>query len=124
MKKILEAKNISKRFFFPKEVSVLNNINLTVHGGESIAIMGRSGEGKSTLLQILGTLELPTTGSIFISQQELTSSNLSTIRRDHLAFVFQSYHLLDDESVLENILMPAKIKRKKLLKVVSHTIEL
>lgn len=116
MKQILEAKNISKKFLFPREVSVLKDINLIVNGGESIAIMGRSGEGKSTLLQILGTLELPTTGKIFISQKEMSSSNLCTLRRDHLAFVFQSYHLLEDATVLENILMPAKIKRKPTFK--------
>lgn len=109
---ILQAKDVRKRFQSPVDVSVLKGVDLDVHGGESIAIMGRSGEGKSTLLQILGTLEKPTSGDVFIAEQRITPFSVTRIRRKHISFVFQSYHLLDDYTVLDNILMPARIDRQ------------
>ncbi|MEM1282535.1 MAG: ABC transporter ATP-binding protein [Chlamydiota bacterium] len=109
---ILEAKRVKKHFRSPVDVSILNGVDLTVLGGESIAIMGRSGEGKSTLLQILGTLEKASGGSLHIAGQRVSSLSVTRIRRKHISFVFQSYHLLDDYSVLDNILMPARIDRR------------
>ncbi len=108
---IIEAKKIVKKFTRPLDVEVLSGVDLTVHGGESVAIMGRSGEGKSTLLQILGTLEESDSGDLSIAGIPVTPANTTTIRRNRLAFVFQSYHLLEDYTVLENVLMPAKIAR-------------
>lgn len=112
MSYVLEAKNLQKRFTNPLDVTILNNVDLTVSSGETVAIMGRSGEGKSTLLQILGTLEKSDSGSIVISGVEVSPFTVTKIRRNHLAFVFQSYHLLEDYTVLENILMPARIHRE------------
>lgn len=100
----------------PHKLSILNGIDLTVQQGETVAIMGRSGEGKSTLLQILGTLDSPCSGSITIMGQEVSYFNKSRIRNAHLAFIFQSFHLLEDYSALDNVLMPARIGRKE----VSH----
>lgn len=114
--KIIEAKNISKKFFNPISVEILNNVSLSVEGGESIAIMGRSGEGKSTLLQILGTLEPASSGELIISGKQISRFNTAKIRRNHIAFVFQSYHLLEDYSVLDNVLMAAKIDRRSTFK--------
>lgn len=108
----LQAKNLKKKFFSPVEVSILNGVDLSVHSGESVAIMGRSGEGKSTLLQILGTLEKASSGELIIAGQKVNPMNVNRIRRKNLAFVFQSYHLLDDYSVIDNILMPARIDRQ------------
>lgn len=109
----LQAKNIHKSFYTPKKLPILKGIDITVHQGESVAIMGRSGEGKSTLLQILGTLDTPCSGTLSIMRQEVTFFNKSKIRNRNLSFVFQSFHLLEDYSALENILMPAKIGRKE-----------
>lgn len=108
---LLSAKAIHKKFIRPKEVSVLKGIDLSVEKGESIAIVGRSGEGKSTLLSILGTLERPTSGSLQIDGEDVSFFNTSRIRNSKIGFVFQSYHLLEDYTVLENILFPAAISR-------------
>ncbi len=108
---ILEAKNISKTFHYPKKIQILTGISLQIFPGESIAIVGRSGEGKSTLLQILGTLETTCSGSIYVDAQEVTSSNATQIRNTKIGFVFQDFHLLEDYTVLENVLMRARIAR-------------
>lgn len=109
---ILEAKNIYKSYHYPREVTLLKGLNLVVERGETIAIMGRSGQGKSTLLQILGTLEKPSQGNLSIAGQAIGSFNCGKIRNQHIAFIFQSFHLLEDYTALENILMPARIARK------------
>lgn len=109
---ILTARNIHKRFSKPIENYLLKGIDLTVKRGESIAIVGRSGQGKSTLLHILGTLETATSGDLLVDGEAVTFSNKSRIRNQQLAFIFQSFHLLDDFTVIDNILMPARIARK------------
>lgn len=109
---ILEAKNIHKSFYFPVKTAVLKGINLAVSRGESLAITGRSGEGKSTLLQLLGTLEMPCEGTLEIAGQLVTPYSHSIIRNRHISFIFQSFHLLEDYTALENVLMPARIARK------------
>lgn len=106
---ILEIKNIVKRY---KNLTVIKGINLSVQSGDSIAICGRSGEGKTTLLHILGTLEEPTSGQVEIGGVHLTKKNASFIRNSQIGFIFQSYNLLEDFSALENVLMPARIARK------------
>lgn len=102
---ILQAKNITKSY---DKNPVLKGVSLSVKQGESIAICGRSGEGKTTLLHILGTLEKPDSGSVQIHGK----TSLQEIRSSHVGFIFQAYYLLEDFSVLENILMPARIARK------------
>ena len=109
---MLSAKGLKKAFYEPAEVHILKNVNLDVRKGETVAIMGRSGEGKSTLLQILGTLENPCAGTLEIDGQQISSFNKSRIRNNKLGFIFQSFHLLDDYTAIENVLMPAKIGRK------------
>lgn len=113
---ILQACDISKAYHYPAKVSILNNINLVVKRGETVAITGRSGEGKSTLLQILGTLEKPSSGQLAIAGQTINLFNCRKIRNQHIAFIFQSFHLLEDYTALENILMPARIARKSISK--------
>lgn len=113
---LLEAQNISKSFIYPEELSILKNISLQVRAGESVAIVGRSGEGKSTLLQILGTLEDPNQGALFIEGNKVTSANRTSLRNEKIGFVFQSFHLLEDYTALENVLMPARIARQSVIR--------
>ena len=102
----LEARNISKVFQKPHRVEILKDISLVVQPKQSVAIMGASGEGKSTLLHILGTLEAPTSGSLIIAGQNKPTPQL---RNQKIGFVFQAFHLLEDYTVLQNVLMPAMI---------------
>ncbi len=108
---ILRATNLSKAFYHPAQLEILKDISITINRGDTVAIMGRSGEGKSTLLQILGTLDTPCNGGLEIDGHNITQFNKSRIRNTKLGFVFQSFHLLDDYTALENVLMPAKIAR-------------
>lgn len=107
---ILKAQKIRKVY---DQSIILSHISLSIQQGESIAICGRSGEGKTTLLHILGTLEEPDEGEIEIGGQKLTKSTAPSIRNQQLGFIFQSYNLLEDFSSIENVLMPARIKREK-----------
>ncbi|MBJ7450181.1 MAG: ABC transporter ATP-binding protein [Parachlamydiales bacterium] len=114
MKPLLEAKDIHKSFITPKShngtFQLLKGVNLVLEKGQTIAIMGLSGEGKSTLLHILGTLEKPSHGSLRIQGYDaLVAKNCDRLRQKSIGFVFQSFYLLDEESVLDNILIPAKI---------------
>jgi lipoprotein-releasing system ATP-binding protein len=113
-KNVLEAKSIKKSFYNPVEVPILRGIDLSVAEGETVAIMGRSGEGKTTLLHILGTLEKACHGNIEIVEQNVSHFNKTTIRNQHIGFIFQSFHLLEDYTALENVLMPARIGRKSI----------
>ena len=109
---VLKAHHLKKAFYAPKKVEILKEVDLSIYQGDSIAIMGRSGQGKSTLLHILGTLENACGGDLEIAGQKVTAFNRAKIRNQHIAFVFQSFHLLEDYTALENVLMPARIGRK------------
>ena len=112
---VLKAKNINKTFYHPIKVDILKNISLTAQQGESIAIVGASGEGKSTLLHILGTLE-KSDGYIEIMQKDISKSNQSKLRNENIGFIFQGFHLLEDYTIIDNVLMPARISRKNVSK--------
>jgi len=116
MTPLLVAKNIKKTFSQPIELSILNGIDLCLHAGESIAIMGASGEGKSTLLHILGTLEPPTSGELEICGHQVTVSEAAKLRNRYIGFIFQAYHLLTDVTVLHNVLIPAQISGASITK--------
>lgn len=109
---ILCARGLAKSYASPKSVTVLRDISLSVRRGETVAIVGRSGEGKSTLLQILGTLETPDRGALKVAGLHVSHSNRAKLRNTHIGFVFQGFHLLDHYSALDNVLMPAKIARR------------
>jgi len=109
---ILKARSLTKIYRGPKAVEVLSGVSLDLSRGESLAICGRSGEGKTTLLHILGTLEEPDSGSLEIEGRLCTPSRAAFIRRQSIGFVFQSFNLLEDFTALENVLMPAKILRR------------
>ncbi len=108
---ILTAKNICKTYQGPPETQVLKGIFLDVPEGTSLAIMGKSGEGKSTLLHILGTLEEPSSGQLLIAGEEVKPSLYPKIRNEKIGFVFQFYNLLEEETLLDNLLLPIKIRR-------------
>lgn len=108
---ILQARDLHKAFYKPAKITILKGVNLTVAAGETVAITGRSGQGKSTLLHVLGTLDNPCSGTLEIAGQLITPFNKSAIRNKNIAFIFQSFHLMEDYTSLENILMPAKIAR-------------
>lgn len=109
---LLQAKDICKEYSGTSPVSILKNVSLLLRRGDSVAIMGRSGEGKTTLLHILGTLETPSHGTLSIAQQEAGRHNYAQLRNKHIGFIFQSFHLLEHYTTLENVLMPAKIARQ------------
>ena len=91
------------------QTRALNNVNLEIAQGEFVAIMGPSGCGKSTLLNILGTLEAPTSGKYFINETDMTKMNesqLSNFRKKNIGFIFQSFNLIDELTVFENIELP------------------
>lgn len=106
---MLEAKNISKTFEHPIKVELLKNISFQIKPEESVAIMGTSGAGKSTLLHILGSLEKPDSGELFLDGKPLR--DLSKMRNLDIGFIFQSFFLMEHLTVLQNVLMPAKIAR-------------
>jgi len=97
-----------------KALPVLWDVDLALAPGDMVAVVGASGVGKSTFLQILGTLDLPTTGSIRFDGEELTTmsqSRLAEFRNRRIGFVFQFHHLLPEFTALENVMMPALIQR-------------
>ena len=88
------------------ETTALRSIELSIDEGEFLAIMGPSGCGKSTLLNILGTIDRPTSGKYMFRDQEITTlreAELARLRRDNLGFVFQSFNLIDELTILENV---------------------
>jgi lipoprotein-releasing system ATP-binding protein len=106
---LLVAKNINKTFKNPESLHLLKGIDLTLKKNQSIAIMGASGIGKTTLLHIFGLLESFDSGSLeILNMKKLTDE----FRNKHIGFIFQTYNLLEDLTLLDNVLMPAYISRK------------
>lgn len=113
-KVVLEARNIRKSFHQgPREVRVLENAEMSLCSGESLAIVGASGAGKSTLLHILGGLDRPDEGKVLINGESIwgmKASQRSRIRNHELGFVYQFHHLLPEFTALENVAMPLLIR--------------
>ena len=110
---VLSCSNLHKRFTQGElDVNVLDGVNLSVGVGQRIAIMGSSGSGKSTLLHLLGGLDSPTSGEIWLDGQNLAALNentLSGLRNRVLGFIYQFHHLLGEFTLLENVAMPLLI---------------
>ena len=107
---IIHLEHIQKSYYIGAEkVSVLRDIQLSVHQGEFISIMGPSGAGKSTLMNILGCLDRPTEGSYVLDGSEVSNlddNQLAVIRNQKIGFVFQSFNLLPRLSALDNVILP------------------
>lgn len=107
---MIHLKNIEKVYRTSRiETLALNNINLDVRAGEFVSVMGPSGCGKSTLLNMMGLLDEPTKGSIAIDGQAVSSyrdQELARLRNQKIGFIFQSFHLINDLSVLDNVEIP------------------
>jgi len=106
---ILEAKHISKSFHDPVTINVLNNINFTINKGEFVSIIGKSGCGKSTLLYILSTMDTDYEGDLLIDKESMKNkkeANLARLRNEKIGFVFQFHYLLNEFTVLQNVMLP------------------
>ena len=94
------------------QVKALDGVNLTVEEGEFAAVVGTSGSGKSTLLHMLGGLDYPTSGSVFVAGKELAGmkeTELTIFRRRNIGFVFQNYNLVPVLNVYENVVLPLEL---------------
>lgn len=115
---VVEARNIIKDFNVAKSTTrILKDISLKIEKGEFVSIMGQSGSGKSTLLYILGGLDQPTKGSVYINQKNLAKLNdnqMSQFRRRKIGFIFQFYNLIPNLNVEENIMLPLLLDGKKM----------
>ncbi len=115
MPKLLEIVGLSKAYRKGGAlIRVLQSANFAVERGDMVSIMGASGAGKSTLLHLLGTLDVPDAGKIWYAGRDLTglsSAELADFRNQELGFVFQFHHLLGEFTALENVMMPALIRR-------------
>ena len=115
MKKIIELKNVNKIYKTKVEnIHILKNINLAFNKGDFISIQGKSGSGKTSLLNILGLLDEPTDGEIYIGGEKIhyrDEKAKTAIRNEKIGFVFQFHYLLNEFTALENVMMPALINK-------------
>jgi len=111
---MIEVKNVTKRYEGKRTVHALRDVSLRIEKGEMVATMGPSGSGKSTLLNIIGCLDRPSDGSVFIDGVEierLDDDALTYLRREKIGFVFQFFNLLPTLNAQENVALPLHLAR-------------
>lgn len=121
---MLKALNIVKNY---GALQILKNVSLDVAKGEIVSIVGASGAGKSTLLHIIGTLDKPDSGQVFINDTDITKLSakaLSVFRNKHIGFIFQFHHLLPEFTALENVCIPAFIAKRPKAETEKRALEL
>lgn len=115
---ILKVENLTKSYGKGEaKVDAIKNINLSINKGEFVAIVGPSGSGKSTLLHLLGGIDKPTSGKVYINDVDiytLKEKDLSIFRRRNVGLIYQFYNLIPVLSVKENILLPAELDNRKI----------
>lgn len=108
-KTILEARHINKYFYDPVKIKVLNDVTFSVNKGEFVSIIGKSGCGKSSMLYVLSTMDTDYEGELLIENVTMSDKNesqLAKVRNEKIGFVFQFHYLLNEFSVLKNVMMP------------------
>jgi len=121
---MLKATNIFKSY---EDVKVLRGVDIAIEKAEFVCIVGKSGSGKSTLLHILGSLDKPDQGEVFINNQnlfEMNEGDLAHFRNRHIGFVFQFHHLLKEFTALENVMIPGQIAKQNQAKLETKSKEL
>lgn len=115
---IISCRNLTKVYRMgDQEVHALRGVSLDIHAGEFIAIMGPSGSGKSSLMNLIGALDRPTTGEMWINGRELSQMSrdeLADLRNETLGFVFQQFNLLARQDALGNVKLPLRYSRQEL----------
>ena len=113
---ILRLDDIRKTYTNGVDEEVLFGVDLELRTGDFAVLVGKSGSGKTTLLNIIGLLDTPTAGQLFLDDREtstLDEDERAQLRREYIGFIFQFHHLLPDFNVLENVLMPCRIRGKE-----------
>ncbi|AMK78362.1 MULTISPECIES: lipoprotein-releasing ABC transporter ATP-binding protein LolD [Methylomonas] len=125
---VLQCQQLTKRYEQGDlNVEVLRGVDLAIHAGQRVAIMGASGSGKSTLLHLLGGLEKPSSGSVMLDGADLnriSAGKLSQLRNRSLGFIYQFHHLLGEFTILENVAMPLLIGKQSIKQAQQQAAEL
>lgn len=115
---MIKLQDVSKSYFLgEEEVKAVCNVSLEIKQKEYIGILGSSGSGKSTLMYLIGLLEHPTTGKIYLDEKDvskLTDDELSRIRNRRVGFVFQQFNLINKFTVIENVMLPTRYSKDKI----------
>jgi putative ABC transport system ATP-binding protein len=115
---MISLQNVCKSYFLgEEEVKAVCDVTLEIKKKEYVSILGSSGSGKSTLMYLIGLLETPTSGKIFLDKKdvsELSDDELSHLRNEYIGFVFQQFNLINKYTVLENVLLPTRYAKKRL----------
>ncbi|HEV2614261.1 MAG TPA: ATP-binding cassette domain-containing protein [Gammaproteobacteria bacterium] len=113
---MIEFQQVSKQY---ASTHALKDINFTVQKGEIVGVIGKSGAGKSTLIRCANLLEKPSSGKVFVADQELTALSASALRdaRKHIGMIFQQFNLLNSKTVFENVALPLKLDHQKTDKI-------
>ena len=112
---MIELINVKKVYKDPNEIVVFENLNLKIYENEIIAIIGPSGSGKTTLLNLIGIIDFADEGEILINSKSIKNLNeneISKLRNESIGFIFQTSHLINELTILENVLIPSLIKNK------------